>query len=286
MPQLEIAHRGTFDTMVRNKNETFANFGNRLLDQSKLAYPKMSENDRDDLCALRFSRVMQNEDPILHKFLVTGGKSQSLFEIIGTAVQYTAGEKPIASGNTRTNVFQVQNTGVVSNLPGGSANEIANPNQAITHSAVAPRSILKRPGAGGCFICGDPGHMKARCPFRDDKRGLKCAICHRTGHASVNCFKNGNNRPSPPVSICQICLTEGHTAMNCNLWPGNEYYAGNEVGAQGNQSGQWGQGYTTGARNIQDNQIGAEGNAPIATSSNSVAKNVAFDMTKNTLNWA
>ena len=70
MPQLEIAHRGIFDNMVRKRQESFANFGNRLLDQSKLAFPKMSEDDRDDLCALRFSRVMQNEDPILHKFLI------------------------------------------------------------------------------------------------------------------------------------------------------------------------------------------------------------------------
>lgn len=64
---------------------------------------------------------------------------------------------------------------------------------------------MRKHQGGGCFKCGNPGHMASNCPTQPDK----CFNCQQFGHMSRDCPQQ-NNKHS-----CYNCGKQGHVARDC-----------------------------------------------------------------------
>ena len=87
-------------------------------------------------------------------------------------------------------------------------------------SSVTPPQSVNRPNQTGpllCYQCGDPGHLRNKCPHRSQVKpeggAMRCHNCNSPGHGWRECGY-------PP--LCFVCHQEGHLARNCPLESGNE----------------------------------------------------------------
>ncbi|KAL6993434.1 hypothetical protein U1Q18_011552 [Sarracenia purpurea var. burkii] len=74
-------------------------------------------------------------------------------------------------------------------------------------------------GAGGCYICGESGHLARDCRGRESDTGSggdrACYACGEYGHLARDCNLGRSGRASGGGGACYNCGGQGHMAREC-----------------------------------------------------------------------
>lgn len=69
-------------------------------------------------------------------------------------------------------------------------------------------------GAGGCYRCGEQGHIAKSCPYGSDQ-SFSCYRCGQSGHLARTCPNDNTPSESKPTEQCFRCGEYGHFIRDC-----------------------------------------------------------------------
>lgn len=69
-------------------------------------------------------------------------------------------------------------------------------------------------GAGGCYRCGEQGHIAKSCPYGSDQ-SFSCYRCGQSGHLARTCPNDNSSSDSKPTEQCFRCGEYGHFIRDC-----------------------------------------------------------------------
>lgn len=91
---------------------------------------------------------------------------------------------------------------------------------ATTQAPIAPTTASQTPMT--CFVCGEEGHMKSMCPYKQAKRDrqLQCKKCNQVGHSMKWCNSDFGLtfRADDAVVQCYRCKQAGHFKRDCKAF--------------------------------------------------------------------
>lgn len=190
--------KSEFLSRSRKPDESVVDYGNAIRHLARNAYPKLTNEIRDELARDQFLRGLGGREMTIR---VRQSKPSNLDEAITNALEYesicidvantSSGESTnvIAAATSKSERLEDMLTEMLILLK----NKSLQPEVEMAENRRVQNQFSTQRGTKTCWECGSSGHIRNKCPRISNGRSRVCWNCGIEGHLRSECTISGND---------------------------------------------------------------------------------------------